>query len=272
MNKRHIANVSVMVNDYDEAITYYREKLGFRLVEDTPIGGDKRFVRMSPGESGPCILLAIPVIDEQKTFVGNQTGDRVFLFLHTDDFWRDFENLKQQGVELTEEPRHEVYGTVVVFRDLYGNLWDLVQPLSVPDETSEKINDKEIENVLPGLTLLPDKFTVHRLAAHVVIPPKVFSSEIFSVTRTQDELSIVCSEKISIESESQEKDWCCIKVAGPLDFALTGILAHLSQVLAEAEISLFAISTFDTDYLLVKSNNIEKAKLELVSAGYLFDK
>ena len=118
MNLRHIANITVMVPDYDEAIFYYKEKLGFRLVEDTPIGGEKRFVRMSPGESGPCILLAVPETPEQTNFVGDQTGARVFLFLHTDDFWRDFEHLKQQGVELTEEPRHEVYGTVVVFRDL----------------------------------------------------------------------------------------------------------------------------------------------------------
>lgn len=287
MNKRHIANVSVMVNDYDEAIAYYRQKLDFRLIEDTPIGGNKRFVRMSPGESGPCILLAIPASDEQKTFVGNQTGDRVFLFLHTDDFWRDFENLKQRGVQLTEEPRHEVYGTVVVFRDLYGNLWDLVQPLGAlnalsykepdkeldkdPDRVSGKENDQTMGDKLPGLTLLSGKFAVHRLAAHIVIPPEVFSSEIFSVTRTQDELSIVCSEKISIESDSQEKGWCCIKVLGPLDFSLTGILAQLSHVLAEAKISLFAISTFDTDYLLVKSDDTDKAKEALIRAGYLFD-
>ena len=266
MNKRHIANILVMVNGYDEAITYYREKLGFRLVEDTPIGGGKRFVLMSPGESGPSILLAIPAVDEQKAFVGNQTGDRVFLFLHTDDFWRDFENLKQQGVQLTEEPRHEVYGTVVVFRDLYGNLRDLVQPLAAVDTLA----DKEVGNKLPALTLMPAKFTVHRLAAHITIPSEVFSSEIFSVTRTQDELSIVCAEKISIESDSQEKDWCCIKVMGPLNFSLTGILAKLSRVLAEAEISIFAISTFDTDYLLVKSDNIGQARSELVLAGYLF--
>ncbi len=265
MNYRQIENVTVMVNDYDEAISYYREKLGFTLVEDTPIGGVKRFVRMSPNDKGPCILLAIPDNSQQIRFVGNQTGDRVFLFLHTDDFWLDYEKLQAHGVELTEEPRHEVYGTVVVFRDLYGNLWDLVQPATVASK------NKQIEApLLPDLVLMSGKYAVHRLAAGCSVPGEAFSGDFFAVTGTAEELSIVCSENIIIDSDESEPDWMGIKVLGPLEFSMTGVLASLSRILADAKISIFAISTFDTDYLLVKSNNIDKAVSELVRAGYEF--
>ncbi|MDA7832756.1 ACT domain-containing protein [Pseudomonadales bacterium] len=265
MNKRQIENVTVMVNDYDEAIKYYREKMGFRLVEDTPIGGVKRFVRMSPSERGPCILLATPGKPQQKEFVGNQTGGGVFLFLHTDNFWRDYENLKAQGVEMTEEPRHEVYGTVVVFRDLYGNLWDLVQP---PADLS-KIEGSDVA-VLPRLELMSEKYVVHRLAAGCAVPEEVFAGDFFSVTATAEELSIVCSEKIAIKSDSTEPDWRCIKVVGPLEFSMTGVLARLSQALADANVSIFAISTFDTDYLLVKSDKLGEAIEALVGSSYEF--
>ena len=266
MNKRQIANVTVMVNDYDEAIRYYEKTMGFRLIEDTPIGGVKRFVRMSPGEKGPCILLATPEEPLQKDFVGNQVGGRVFLFLHTDNFWRDYENLKARGVELTEAPRDEVYGTVVVFRDLYGNLWDLVQP---PADLS-KFDGADVA-VLPRLELMLEKYAVHRLAPGSAVPEEVLSGGFFSVTGTTEELSIVCAEEIAIKSDSTEPDWRCIKVVGPLEFSMTGVLAKLSQVLADANVSIFAISTFDTDYLLVKSDKIGEAIEALVGAGYEFN-
>ena len=265
MNKRQIENVTVMVNDYDEAIKYYRESMGFRLVEDTPIGGVKRFVRMSPSERGPCILLATPGKPQQKDFVGNQTGGGVFLFLHTDNFWRDYENLKAQGVEMTEAPRDEVYGTVVVFRDLYGNLWDLVQP---PAYVS-KIEGSDVA-VLPRLEVMSEKYAVHRLAAGCAVPEEVFAGDFFSVTATDEELSIVCSEKIAIKSDNTESGWRCIKVVGPLEFSMTGVLARLSQALADANVSIFAISTFDTDYLLVKSDKLGEAIEALVGASYEF--
>ena len=265
MNKRQIENVTVMVNDYDEAIKYYRESMGFRLVEDTPIGGVKRFVRMSPGERGPCILLATPGKPPQRDFVGNQTGGGVFLFLHTDNFWRDYENLKAQGVEMTEAPRDEVYGTVVVFRDLYGNLWDLVQP---PADVS-KIGGSDVA-VLPRLEVMSEKYAVHRLAAGCAVPEEVFAGDFFAVTSTAEELSIVCSEKIVIKSDNTDLDWRCIKVVGPLEFSMTGVLARLSQALADANVSIFAISTFDTDYLLVKSDKLGEAIEALVGASYEF--
>ncbi len=111
-------------------------------------------------------------------------------------------------------------------------------------------------------------YAVHRLAAGSAVPAEALSGEFFSVTRTTDELSIVCPENVVIDSDSSEPDWRCIKVLGPLDFSMTGVLARLSKVLADAEVSIFAISTFDTDYLLVKSNDIDKAVAELAGAGY----
>ena len=118
----------MLVDDYDRGIAYYTEVLGFRLVEDTTQGPDKRFVRVRPpGESNTDLLLAKAAKPEQVARIGDQTGGRVFLFLHTDDFWGDYAAYKAKGVDFTEEPREESYGTVVVFRDLYGNKWDLVQ-------------------------------------------------------------------------------------------------------------------------------------------------
>ena len=118
----------MVVKDYDEAIAYYIEKLGFALVEDTDMGGGKRWVVVAPPGSQCSLLLAKAANDEQFSRVGNQAGGRVFLFLHTDDFQRDYRAMKAQGVKFTEEPRYETYGTVVVFADLYGNKWDLIQP------------------------------------------------------------------------------------------------------------------------------------------------
>ena len=125
---QQIGNVALVVGNYDDAIEFYTQKLGFDLVEDTDLGGGKRWVRVSPPNSvGTKLLLAKASTDEQLEAVGNQTGGRVFLFLQTNDFWRDYERMKESGVTFEEEPRAEEYGTVVVFQDLYGNKWDLLQ-------------------------------------------------------------------------------------------------------------------------------------------------
>ncbi|HEX8265977.1 MAG TPA: VOC family protein [Pyrinomonadaceae bacterium] len=126
--KQSIAHIALVVNDYDEAIKFYTEKLGFVLVDDTPQSETKRWVLVAPkGAEECCLLLAKAVGDEQRSRIGNQTGGRVFLFLKTDDFWRDYENLRQKNVNFVREPKTEDYGTVAVFEDLYGNLWDLVE-------------------------------------------------------------------------------------------------------------------------------------------------
>ena len=122
--------VALVVREYDEALAFYVGTLGFSLVEDTYIPQqDKRWVVVAPRGSGTCrLLLARAVGEDQTARVGNQTGGRVFLFLYTDDFWRDFHTYQAKGVVFVREPKEERYGTVAVFRDLYGNLWDLVQP------------------------------------------------------------------------------------------------------------------------------------------------
>lgn len=137
---QNLAAVSYLVHDYDEALQYFVESLGFDLVEDTLMDDSgKRFVRVRPPRlqsqgddsefaGSACLLLAKAKNANEKAAVGNQTGGRVFMFLHTDNFERDFQRYQAAGVEFTEEPRYEEYGTVVVFKDLYGNLWDLVQP------------------------------------------------------------------------------------------------------------------------------------------------
>ncbi len=128
MNQQ-IIHIALLVADYDEAIQFYTEKLGFTLVEDTVLSESKRWVLVAPpGSTGTCILLARATNEEQKKRIGDQAGGRVFLFLHTDDFRRDYKNLKESGVSFTREPITEAYGTVAVFKDLYGNLWDLIGP------------------------------------------------------------------------------------------------------------------------------------------------
>lgn len=122
-----LARLALLVPEYDEAIAYYTGALGFTLVEDTTLAPGKRFVVVSAG-SGATLLLVRASGPEQVARIGDQTGGRVFLFLHTDDFWRDYNAFAARGVRFTEAPRHEAYGTVVVFADRYGNLWDLVQP------------------------------------------------------------------------------------------------------------------------------------------------
>jgi len=128
---RAITRVAIVVRDYDEAIAYYTGSLGFELVEDTDMGGGKRWVVVMPeGGSGAALVLARAANPEQAARIGNQTGGRVFLFLHTHDFWRDYHQMKARGVHFIEEARSEPHGTVVVFEDLYGNRWDMVQPAS----------------------------------------------------------------------------------------------------------------------------------------------
>lgn len=128
MNQQ-IVQIALVVADYDEAIAYYTNTLGFVLTEDTRMSETKRWVVITPkGEGGLSLLLAKAASEEQKRAIGNQTGGRVFLFLHTDDFWRDYNNYRNKGVEFLREPAEEAYGTVSVFKDLYGNLWDLIEP------------------------------------------------------------------------------------------------------------------------------------------------
>ncbi|HTI91300.1 MAG TPA: VOC family protein [Puia sp.] len=127
--KRTIAQLSLVVRDYDEAIDFYVDKLGFTLIEDTPLSETRRWIVVAPSPASECrLLLAKASGDEQLSRVGNQTGGRVFLFLHTDDINRDILQLKEKAVKIVRPPSREVYGTVAVFEDLYGNLWDLIQP------------------------------------------------------------------------------------------------------------------------------------------------
>ncbi|MFK3870441.1 VOC family protein [Pseudoalteromonas rhizosphaerae] len=126
--KQHIGSMALVVGNYDDAIAFYTQKLGFDLIEDTDQGNGKRWVLVSPPNSnGTNLLLAQASTQQQLEAVGNQTGGRVFLFLHTNDFWRDYELMQKNGVTFNEQPREEEYGTVVVFEDLYGNKWDLLQ-------------------------------------------------------------------------------------------------------------------------------------------------
>ena len=128
MNQR-LAHIAIVVNDYDEAIKFYTEKLHFDMVEDTQLSETKRWVLVRPkGSNECCLLLAKAANDEQRSRVGNQTGGRVFLFLHTDNFERDYQNLIDHQIEIVRQPQREEYGTVAVFKDLYGNLWDMIGP------------------------------------------------------------------------------------------------------------------------------------------------
>jgi catechol 2,3-dioxygenase-like lactoylglutathione lyase family enzyme len=127
--KQKISHISIIVRDYDEAIKFYTEKLHFRLIEDTQLNESKRWVLVAPpGSDSCCLLLAKAANDEQKSRIGNQTGGRVFLFLYTDNFKRDFQNLTDNHIKIIREPTVETYGTVAVFEDLYGNMWDLIEP------------------------------------------------------------------------------------------------------------------------------------------------
>ena len=127
--QQRIANIVLVVKDYDEAIEFYTKKLNFDLIEDTKMSPTKRFIRVAPkGTANCCLLLAKAKNKEQLSRVGNQAGSRVFLFLHTDDFERDYQNLIKHQIKIIRPRTKEPYGMVAVFEDLYGNLWDLVEP------------------------------------------------------------------------------------------------------------------------------------------------
>lgn len=127
--KQHIAHIALTVNDYDEAIDFYTQKLDFEIIEDTPLSEDKRWVVIAPPGSRESTLLLAKASDEtQKASVGHQSGGRVFLFLFTDDIWRDYQRMLGRGVNFVHKPKGEIYGTVAVFEDLYGNLWDIIEP------------------------------------------------------------------------------------------------------------------------------------------------
>ncbi|MCP4439506.1 MAG: VOC family protein [Aureispira sp.] len=127
--KQRIAHIALVVADYDEAIEFYTKKLNFRLIEDTKISEDKRWVMIAPqGATECCLLLAKASNSKQEASIGNQTGGRVGFFLFTDDFWRDYNNMLEQEINFVRPPKDEAHGTVAVFEDLYGNLWDLIEP------------------------------------------------------------------------------------------------------------------------------------------------
>ena len=127
---QHIAHIALVVNNYDEAIEFYTQKLNFTLIEDTRLSETKRWVKVAPkGDGQCCLLLAQAVNEEQQSRIGYQTGGRVFLFLYTDDFWRDYNNMLEKKINFVRPPIKEPYGTVAVFEDLYGNLWDLIEPV-----------------------------------------------------------------------------------------------------------------------------------------------
>lgn len=126
--KRKIVHVALLVHDYDEAIQFYTEKLDFILVEDTVLSVEKRWVLVKPDKDAECSILLAKASDEvQKLSIGNQTGGRVFLFLETDNFQRDYDKMLKKGINFVRQPSQEEYGTVAVFEDLYGNLWDLIE-------------------------------------------------------------------------------------------------------------------------------------------------
>ena len=129
--KQRIAHIALVVDDYDKAIEFYTKKLHFTLIEDSVLSETKRWVIMAPTGSSECsLLLAKASDDEQSTRIGNQTGGRVFLFLYTDNFKRDYQNLLDHKISIVRKPVIEAWGTVAVFEDLYGNLWDLIEPIS----------------------------------------------------------------------------------------------------------------------------------------------
>jgi catechol 2,3-dioxygenase-like lactoylglutathione lyase family enzyme len=145
MRKQSIIHIALVVREYDEAIDFYTKKLHFTLIEDTFLSDqNKRWVVVSPpGSSGTTLLLAKAVDSQQKSFIGNQSGGRVFLFLNTDDFWRDYHEMISSGIKFVRSPKEESYGIVAVFEDLYGNIWDLIEinlHSSNPNNNTSEIN------------------------------------------------------------------------------------------------------------------------------------
>lgn len=141
--KQSIIHVALVVRDYDEAIEFYCQKLKFKLVEDTyQPEQDKRWVVVAPpGSRGTTLLLARAATPEQEAFIGRQSGGRVFLFLSTDDFWRDYNEMLQTGIKFVREPKDAPYGTVAVFEDLYGNLWDLIEQTDAGGDKEQRIEN-----------------------------------------------------------------------------------------------------------------------------------
>lgn len=126
---QRIAHIALLVDDYDDAIEFYTQKLEFQLIEDSRVSDEKRWVMVAPkGAKEACLLLAKAANEEQAAGVGNQTGGRVFLFLYTDNFWRDYKKMESRGIKFIRPPQDLAYGTVAVFEDLYGNKWDLIEP------------------------------------------------------------------------------------------------------------------------------------------------
>ncbi|MEO0571412.1 MAG: VOC family protein [Bacteroidota bacterium] len=127
--KQKIAHIALVVKDYDEAIDFYTKKLNFNLIEDTKLDEEKRWVIVAPPGASECALLLAKAANKKQVLsVGNQSGGRVFLFLFTDNLWRDYKTMLEKGIKFVRQPKKEVYGTVAVFEDLYGNLWDLLEP------------------------------------------------------------------------------------------------------------------------------------------------
>lgn len=143
--RQSLGLVSLVVRDYDEALAFFMGKLGFELIEDKPVPEQgKRWVVIAPPGSNSCgLLLARASAPEQELHIGNQTGGRVFLFLYTDDFWRDYERFRAQGIEFVRPPKEEVYGTVAVFKDLYGNLWDLLEPKQEDWSSNQSVKGRD---------------------------------------------------------------------------------------------------------------------------------
>lgn len=130
--KQNLAHIALVIDDYDEAIKYFTEVLDFVLIEDTAVNEDKRWVTVAPTGAKECSLLLAKASNEEQTrHIGNQTGGRVFLFLFTDDVFRDIEKYSQRGVHIVKQPTHEAHGTVAIFQDKFGNRWDLIQPSSL---------------------------------------------------------------------------------------------------------------------------------------------
>jgi len=130
--RQTLGHVVLVIRDYDEALAFFTGTLNFKVVEDTGLSADKRWVLVAPpGSEGTSLLLARAATPEQTSRIGNQTGGRVFLFLHTDDFWRDYREMTARKVKFIGPPREEDYGTIAVFEDLYGNKWDLLEPIRI---------------------------------------------------------------------------------------------------------------------------------------------
>ncbi len=161
--KQHLKHIAIIVDDYDIAINFYTQKLNFDLIEDTTLSESKRWVLVRPKSSKECsLLLAKGVNEKQKSSIGNQTGGRVFLFLNTDNFERDYQNLIDNNIKIVREPKVEKYGKVAVFEDIYGNLWDLIEPQKIDEKfystAIAKIKDiKKVDLVLAHLRSLRNK-------------------------------------------------------------------------------------------------------------------